>query len=135
MAARTKAASGRPAEIRPDSQAGGLPSKDDIVKFIQGASETVGKREIARAFAIKGDNRIALKKLLQEMADEGSLAGNRKALQEKGRLPPVATFDIVGRDADGDLIAEPQVWNAEDGPKPKAIVRAPRNAPTRWHSA
>ena len=128
MPARAKASPGasstQPAEPRP----AGMPSKADILKFIQGASETVGKREIARAFAIKGDNRIALKKLLQEMADEGSLAGNRKALQEKGRLPPVATFDIVGRDADGDLIAEPQVWNTEDGPKPKAIVRTPRKS-------
>ena len=64
----------------------------------------------------------------QEMADEGQLAGNRKSLQEKGRLPPVATYDIVGRDADGDLIAEPQTWNPEDGPKPKAVVRTPRKS-------
>jgi ribonuclease R len=105
-----------------------LPTKDDILKFIQTATETVGKREIARAFNIKGDNRIALKKLLVEMADDGQLAGNRKSLQEKGRLPPMGTFEIVGRDPEGDLIAEPKVWNAEDGAKPKAVIRQSRKA-------
>ena len=129
MAARGK---GQQAQAKPEpvraQQPGGMPSKDEVLKFIQAATETVGKREIARAFSIKGDNRVALKKLLQEMADEGHLSGNRKALQEKGRLPTVTTFDIVGRDADGDLIAEPQIWSAGDGPKPKAIVRTPRKS-------
>ena len=105
-----------------------MPSKEDILAFVQKATDTVGKREIARAFAIKGDNRVALKKLLQEMTDAGLLSGNRTALQEKGRLPAVTTFDIVGRDSDGDLIAEPQTWNEADGPKPKVVVRVPRKA-------
>ena len=116
---------------KPSTGLGGpaaLPSKDDVLKFIQSATETVGKREIAKAFAIKGDNRVALKKLLQEMADEGQLAGNRKSFKEKGRLPPVGVFDIVGRDKQGDLIAEPNVWDANDGAKPKAIVRMPRKS-------
>ena len=125
MAARGKARPGTPVSAPGPAP---LPSKDDILKFIQSASETVGKREIARAFSIKGDNRVALKKLLQEMTDAGQLSGNRTALQEKGRLPAVSTFDIVGRDADGDLIAEPQVWDDADGRKPKAIVRVPRKS-------
>ena len=121
MAARDK---GKPARSTQPS----MPSKDDILKFIQSASETVGKREIARAFSIKGDNRVALKKLLQEMTDAGQLSGNRTALQEKGRLPAVATFDIVGRDTEGDLVAEPQVWNSGDGKRPKAFVRIPKKS-------
>ncbi len=105
-----------------------FPSKADILQFIQNAQETVGKREIARAFSIKGDNRQALKKLLQEMTESGQISGNRTAMQEKGRLPPVATFDIIGRDPQGDLIAEPQTWDAADGPKPKVVVRVPRKS-------
>ncbi len=111
-----------------------MPTKEQVLAFIQGATETVGKREIARAFSLKGEHRAALKTLLQDMAAEGQLAGNRKSFKEKGRLPPVAAFDIVGRDKDDDLVAEPQEWEASDGPKPKVIVRIPRkfNGDERW---
>ena len=77
-----------------------------------------GKREIARAFSVKGSDRIALKQLLAEMADEGLLAGNRKGFKEPGTLPPVAVLEIVARDDDGELIGEPAVWDAERGRAP-----------------
>ncbi len=93
---------------------------------MQGARETVGKREIARAFNIKGNDRITLKQLLVEMAEDGTLAGNRKSIKERGHLPPVAVFDITGRDTHGDLIAEPVVWDGDDGPRPKVLVKPPR---------
>ena len=99
MAARSKGQHSKPGFAKPGPVKAGpgtLPSKEDILTFIQSATETVGKREIARAFSIKGDNRVALKQLLQEMTEAGQLSGNRTALQEKGRLPAVATFDIVG---------------------------------------
>ena len=102
---------------------GGLPSKDDILNFIAGAQERVGKREIARAFAIKGNARKELKALLAEMADEGLLTGNRKGLREKGGLPPVAVIDVTGRDSDGDLVARPNIWDDADGERPIIVVR------------
>ncbi len=125
MAPRGKAPASK---VQPPRGPAGMPSKEDVLQFIQGATETVGKREIARAFSIKGDNRIALKLLLQEMTEAGQLSGNRTALQEKGRLPAVATFDIVGRDPEGDLIAEPQVWDDANGARPKTVVRMPRRS-------
>ena len=46
----------------------------------------VGKREIARAFGIKGDDqRSALKELLQDLADEGKLDRRRKRLDTARR--------------------------------------------------
>ena len=60
------------------------------------------------------------------MADEGLLAGNRKGFKERGHLPPVAVLEIVARDADGELIAEPAVWDAAEGERPRALVLAPR---------
>ena len=89
----------------------GLPSKEAILDFIKGASQDkqpakLGKREIARAFSVKGGDRVALKQLLAEMTEEGLLSGNRKAFKEPGALPPVAVLEIVGRDAEGELIAE-----------------------------
>jgi ribonuclease R len=106
--------------------ASGIPTKDQILAFIQNAQEAVGKREISRAFNVKGDNRVLLKHLLAEMAEEGSLSGNRKSFKEKGKLAPVAVFDVVARDKQGDLIAEPAVWDLDDGPKPKVLVRGSR---------
>jgi ribonuclease R len=91
------------------------------------AGAKAGKREIARAFAVKGGpERAALKALLADMAEEGLLVGNRKGFKERGRLPPVAVLDIVARDADGELIAEPAVWDSAEGERPRALVLAPR---------
>ncbi|PPC87046.1 MAG: ribonuclease R, partial [Methylocystis sp.] len=56
------------------------------------------------------------------MTEDGTLAGNRKALQEKGSLPPVSALEITGRDDDGDLIARPVIWNADDGERPTILV-------------
>jgi ribonuclease R len=38
----------------------------------------------------------------------------------------VAVLEIVARDADGELIAEPVVWDAAEGERPRALVLAPR---------
>ncbi|HVX35141.1 MAG TPA: RNB domain-containing ribonuclease, partial [Hyphomicrobium sp.] len=55
------------------------------------------------------------------MAAEGTLSGDKKHLKEKGKLPPVTTLEITGRDDDGDLIAKPLQWDEDDGKRP--IVR------------
>ena len=103
--------------------AGGLPSRDEILRFLNEADGKVGKREIARAFGIHGDDRAELKRLLAEMNREGAIAGNRKAMKKRGGLPPVAVLEIVGRDADGDLLAEPATWT-EEGRRPRARIGA-----------
>ncbi len=108
--------------------AGELPTRDDILTFLQTAGSKAGKREIARHFAIKGNNRIALKALLTEMADEGLLTGNRKGFKERGKLPPVAVLEIIARDKDGELVAEPAVWDNSEGERPKVLVMASKKS-------
>lgn len=100
----------------------GLPPREDILKFIKSADSTVGKREISRAFSIKGDARIALKRLLKDMADEGLLSGNRSDIREKGGLPPVAVLEVTGQDSSGDLVAQPVSWKDEDGERPGVLI-------------
>ncbi len=98
---------------------GGLPSKAQIVEFLDRAQGKSGKREIARAFGVSGGAKIALKRLLTEMTADGTLAGNKKKdLREKGKLPPVTTLEVTGRDADGDLLAKPLHWEEDDGKRP-----------------
>jgi len=99
---------------------GGLPSREQILEFLNSAQGKAGKREIARAFNVKGGARIALKRVLTEMAEEGLLSGDKKDLRETGRLPPVTQIEITGRDRDGDLIGKPVIWE-EEGPRP--VVR------------
>jgi ribonuclease R len=84
-----------------------LPTREEILEFIKTSQDkSPGKREIARAFAVKGGDRIALKQLLAEMTEEGLLSGNRKGFKEPGALPPVGVLEIVSRDEEGELIAE-----------------------------
>jgi ribonuclease R len=97
---------------------GTLPTKQQVLEFLQGSSAKAGKREIARAFGIKGGDRIALKRLLAEMADEGLVTGNRKRLKERGRLPAVAVLDVLEPDAEGELVARPATWHESEGPPP-----------------
>ena len=101
---------------------GKLPSRQEILDFLATASKEAGKREIARAFGIKGGDRIALKDMLRAMADDGLIAGSRRKLTRPGVLPPVTVIEITGRDADGEFIARPAVWDEEHGPAPRIVM-------------
>jgi ribonuclease R len=103
-----------------------LPSREAILAFIRQSTAKVGKREIARAFDIAGDDRPALKQMLRELEEEGVLDRRGRALNGAGQLPPVVLADIVRRDRDGELVAEPVDRNGKDGAKPARIVIAPR---------
>jgi ribonuclease R len=102
---------------------GALPSKQEILDFLQSSNSETGKREIARAFGVKGGDRIALKELLRSMADDGLIAGTRRKLSRPGILPPVTVLDIVERDADGEFVARPSTWPEDHGPPPRVLVR------------
>ena len=117
MARKPKSAKGHSSKRR------SLPSKDEILQFIKSSTERVGKREIARAFGIRGDARRDLKHLLAEMSEDGSLAGSRKkGVRERGTLPPVAVLEVTGRDSQGDLIAKPTVWDTDEGDRPAVLM-------------
>ena len=107
---------------KPRPAGGELPTKEQIIEFIQSSGQKVGKREITRAFSIKGGARIALKRLLAEMVEEGTLAGRRKDLRQRGALPPVTVLEVTGRDDDGDLVARPLAWDEEDGERPSVLL-------------
>ncbi|RMF08089.1 MAG: ribonuclease R [Alphaproteobacteria bacterium] len=106
-----------------------FPGKQDILRFIAESPERVGKREIARAFHIRGDDRIRLKKLLKEMREEGLLAqGHGKSLERAGELPPVTVIEVVGTDEDGHAIGRPTSWD-DEAPPPHILVHEPKFGP------
>ncbi len=109
-------------------QAAPFPTKEQIVEFVRESPAQVGKREIARAFRIKGDDRARLKSLLKELADEGLIdlgsgRGRGRRVAVPGALPPVGVVEITGLDPDGEVLARPIAWTKE-GPPP-VIYLAP----------
>lgn len=108
-----------------------LPSKQQIVEFIEGSAAPVGKREIARAFNLKGAQRAELRELLKEIEAEGRIdRGAKRRLAPRGALPEVAVLLVDEIDADGEAYAKPTNWPAEEGPPPHIlVVGAPRTGP------
>ncbi|MEJ0094395.1 MAG: ribonuclease R [Methylocella sp.] len=90
------------------------------------AAAKISKREIARAFDIRGDDRIALKRLLKELEAEGAVERRRKNLHRPGLLAGVVLADFFSRDRDGDFLAAPVEWDAAQGQAPKIVVGIPR---------
>lgn len=85
----------------------GMPSQTEIIEFIQSYDGAAGKREIAKAFGLKGQEKIALKKRLKQMAEDGLIDGKRTAYHRAGDLPKVTVLKIVSIE-DGELYAEPE---------------------------
>ncbi|KLE35551.1 ribonuclease R [Aurantiacibacter luteus] len=98
----------------------GLPSKDQIVAFVTSAEGQVGKREIGKHFRLKGQEKIALKALLKDMAEEGLIDGRKSAYHRMGGVPKVTVLKIVEID-EGEPIAVPESWNPDDGGAPPRL--------------
>src|SRR6202020_514878 len=113
-----------------EARAAALPTREEVIAFIGGAPAPNGekaparvtKRDIARAFGVKGEARAELKLLIKDLQAEGAVARGRKALTVEGRLPSLVVADISERDRDGELIAKPVEWNGDD-PAPRIFVR------------
>ncbi len=99
-----------------------LPSREEVAAFIASAPGKVGKREVARAFNLGSADRIWLKDILRQLEDAGTLARRGKRLRANSAMPSMLVAEITGRDRDGDLVAEPTEWDAENGPKPRIVI-------------
>jgi len=103
-----------------------IPTKEDILQFIRSSAENIGRREIARAFDIKGADRIDLKRMLKELAADGLIADARRGMR-KDALPKVAVIIVRAQDQNGDLAASPLHWNEdEDGAPPRILLEITR---------
>ena len=98
-----------------------IPSKAEILDWIAANPTQTAKRDIARAFGIKGAARIDLKRLLKELEADGKLQKRRASYRDAETLPPVSVLEVLGPDADGDLIAKPLEWGGT-GPEPRVLM-------------
>jgi ribonuclease R len=105
----------------------GFPGRDAIVAFIRANPGKIGTREIAREFGLKNADRVELKRILRELADDGTVAKRGRKIHQPDILPPTVVADITGRDTDGELLATPTEWDTEEsGPAPKIRIHVPR---------
>ncbi len=100
------------------------PSREELLAYIEENPDRSGKRDLARAFSLKGADRVWLKDTLTDLHDEGLVEKDRKRLKRPGTLPHVAVLDIFSRDADGTLLARPAEGDAFDTPVVVAIKTA-----------
>ncbi|MEE2721653.1 MAG: FaeA/PapI family transcriptional regulator, partial [Pseudomonadota bacterium] len=67
-----------------------FPTKDQILEFVRDSNGPVSKREIARAFGIRGQDRSRLNDILRELRAEGELdRGKGRRFAKPGVLPRV----------------------------------------------
>jgi ribonuclease R len=97
-----------------------LPTKAQILDWIAANPSATSKRDIARAFRVKGAARIDLKRLLKELEDEGHLEKRRKTYRDPDRLPPVSVLQVMAPDDLGDVFCRPLEWHGE-GPEPRIL--------------
>ena len=100
-------------------------NKSEILEFIKSSKTPVTKREVARAFGVKGgENRVALKQILKSLEKEEAIQkqpGGAYSLPEG--LPSVTTIEVSDIDIDGDVFARPTKWDEEvQGPPPRIEI-------------
>lgn len=105
-----------------------IPSKEEILEWIRLNPDKTSKRDIGKAFGIKGAARIDLKRLLKELIAEGHIQKERKSFRQPGELPPVSLLRVSSIDSDGELWAEALEWDSER-PKPKILYVQKKNDP------
>ena len=98
----------------PDS----VPSRADILKFVEKADGTVKKNDVAKYFRVSGDDRIGLKDRLRNMITDDQLAaGPDQTLILPQKLPTVVMAKVLTMDDDSFLIARP-ITKDDDNDKP-----------------
>ncbi|MDA9566894.1 ribonuclease R [Planktomarina temperata] len=105
-----------------------IPSQAHILEWIRAHPEKSSKRDIAKAFGIKGAARIDLKQMLKELEAEGHLMQRRRRFNDPNSLPPVSVLQMLGPDSQGDMFAVPLEWEGT-GHLPKILMRSRQGDP------
>ena len=113
----------------PRSHAPGLPTRQQILDFIANSDTPAGKREIARAFGLHGHDKIMLKALLKDMADEGLIdSAPGRAFHKMGGVPKVTVLRITDVTDEGRAVAVPESWQGEGPPPQLRVIERGRRA-------
>ena len=105
-----------------------IPSQAEILEWIRAHPEKSSKRDIAKAFGIKGVARIDLKQMLKELEAEGQIMQRRRRFNDPNSLPPVSVLQMLGPDSQGDMFAVPLEWEGT-GHLPKILMLSRKGEP------
>ncbi|MBR9863296.1 MAG: ribonuclease R [Rhodobacteraceae bacterium] len=105
-----------------------LPTKEQVLEWIKDNPGKSSKRDVARAFGIKGSDRIELKRILKDLTEEGHIEKKKRNYTGAGELPPVSVMMVLPPDENGDLFARPLEWDGE-GDGPRALIMAKKGDP------
>ena len=110
-----------------------LPTPKQILEFIESSDQPAGKREIARAFGLRGNDKIHLKRILKDMADEGLIDSSPgRAFHKMGGVPRVTVLKVVSTE-DGEVWATPEDWHAETAAPRIRVIESGRRSALAMH--
>ena len=106
-----------------------LPTKEQILTWIAENPGLLAKRDIAKAFGIKGDAKIDLKRMLKELEGDGALERKARRFHSAGDLPPVSVCQVLAPDKNGDLYAVALEGGQVGEESPRILIIAHRGDP------
>ncbi|MGJ8529728.1 ribonuclease R [Maritalea sp.] len=107
---------------------GQMPTRDQVVEYLDLNPNKASKRDLAKAFGIRGEDRIILKALLREMEEDGVINRSRKAYKRTAELPSVTVIEIPSAADPEHMIGYPAKWNDDDGERPAVLIVGGKDA-------
>jgi ribonuclease R len=103
-------------------QTADFPTMKELVEFLNQSEQSSSKRQIAKAFGIKGEEkRVQLKKALKELKEKGVVESKGGRLFASGSFGDRCRVEITGQDSKGRFIGRP-VEGQEKGLQATGIV-------------
>lgn len=97
----------------------------ELMEYLNKQPGVITKRNIARDFKIKGEDRKELKNMIKDLKKSGFLeiqtSIRGRGMKLRGSLPEYSQVEITGQDSMGDLIARPLEWQSHD-PMPQILI-------------
>ena len=91
------------------------PNIEQIKTYINSTSRPTTRRDVARAFKIKGSDKLWLKKTMRELTEAGevTLSHRRNFLGSSEAVPAVSIIEIIEILDDGDILGKLKRTNKE----------------------
>jgi ribonuclease R len=103
-----------------------IPSPEDVIEFLKNSSAPRTKREMVRAFGIKGDGRRLFNQTLRGLEQDGQLVKHKGGgYSVPDTLPKVLTIIVTEVTIDGDVYATPETWDKTLQGEPPVILISP----------
>ena len=99
-----------------------IPTPDELIAYLNNQTKQLSKREIVRAFGLKGDARAYLKHTLKEIENQGLIKKQGRHFASNALLQDRLNVEISGQDSKGYYIGRPVHWN-EDGQEPQILIK------------